>query len=135
MSTNNIDAHIARALEAFNDHNADGVADEFAEEGTFYDPPQDEKLTKPEFREYCKTLLEAFPDVRMEEDRAFVTPGGAAIEWTFSGTHEAPIGEIPPTGKRITLPGVSIITTSDDGITSWRDYWDQQNFVEKLGIA
>lgn len=136
MSAPDIPPPIARALEAFDNHDADGVAAEFAEEGTFYDPPQDEELTKEEFRAYCVEIFEAFPDVRVEEERVLTAPDGTtAVEWTFSGTHEGEIDGMPPTGESFALPGVSIITVSEDGITSWRDYWDQQTFAEQVGLA
>lgn len=29
---------------------------------------------------------------------------------------------------------MTVIDASEDGITSWRDYWDQQTFSEQLGL-
>lgn len=37
-----INPPIARVTEAFNNHDVDGYVAEFAEEGTSFDPPQDE---------------------------------------------------------------------------------------------
>lgn len=133
-TTADMNPAIARAVEAFNEHDADGVIAEFAEDGTFLDPVQDDKLTKAEFREYTTELLEAFPDVWVEEERVIASDTETAIEAVFHATHEGEFDGIPPTGEMIAVPFVSIITVSDDGITSWRDYWDQQTFAEQLGL-
>lgn len=136
MATTDMPAEIARAFEAFNDHDPDGVAAEFAEYWTFFDPPQDTELTKAELRAYCAELFEAFPDVEIEVDRIVVgTDGLTAVEWTFAGTHEGEIDGMPPTGNPFEMSGVSVIAVSDDAITSWRDYWDQQTFAEQVGLA
>lgn len=134
MPTIEMDPHIERALEAFNNHDVDGVVTEFDEDATFSDPPNDEPLGKAELPVYFEELFGAFPDVKVEVKQSFVSSDGAALEWTYTGTHEGSINDIPPTGEEITLPGVSIIAVSDDGITSWTDYWDQQQYAEQLGI-
>lgn len=133
-TTTGMNPAIARAVEAFNEHDTDGFVAEFAEEGTFLDPVQDSEVTKAELREYVDELLAAFPDVRTEQKRVISSGDETAVEATFYGTHEGEFDGVPPTGETIAVPFVSIITVSDDGIRSWRDYWDQQTFAEELGL-
>jgi steroid delta-isomerase-like uncharacterized protein len=135
MVTDGTDPHVRRALEAFDDHDADGVLAEFAEGGTFTDPLEEE-LAGEELREYCEDLFVAFPDLRLEEKRVMTSEGGAtAIECVYRGTHEGSMEGIPATGRSIAVPGVSVIATAEDGITYWRDYWDQEEFAEQLGLT
>lgn len=134
-TTTDLNPTIARALEAFNDQDVDGFVAEFAENGTFFDPLQDSELTKSELRDYTADVFEAFPDVHAEEERIVTTEDTTAIEWTIHGTHEGQFGDIPPTGETVALPGVSLIAVSEDGIRSWRDYFDQQTFTEQLGLT
>lgn len=133
-TTTDIHPAIARAAEAFNDHDVDGYVAEFAEEGTFLDPVQDDELTKAEIRGYVTKMLEAFPDVRIEEERVIASDDETAMEATFHATHKGEFDGIPPTGETVAVPFVSIITVSDNGITSWRDYWDQEAFAEQIGL-
>lgn len=133
-TTADMDPAIARAIEAFNEHDPDGFIAEFAEEGTFFDPVQDHELTKAEQGEYIAEVLEAFPDVQTEEKRIISSEDTTAVEAVFHATHEGEFDGIPPTGETIAVPFVSIITVSDDGIESWRDYWDQQTFAEQIGL-
>jgi hypothetical protein len=87
-TTTDIHPAIARAVEAFNDHDADGFVAEFADDGTFVDPVKDDGLTKAELREYMTDLLEAFPDVRVEEERVIASGSETAVESMFHATHE-----------------------------------------------
>lgn len=132
-TTTDMNPAIARATEAFNDHDIDGYITEFADDATFTDPVQ-EGLEKAETREYMAELVEAFPDVRVEPKRIISSGNETAIEWSFHGTQEGEFNGIPPTGETVDAPFVSIITVSDDGITSWTDYWDQMELAEQLGL-
>lgn len=136
--TNQLNPHIARAIRGFNDHDADAFFAEFADDCWFLDPPQEHKLRGDEIREYMAGAMEAFPDVNwdFDEDGAMVAPDGTtAMEWTYYATHEAEYEGIPATHESCELPGVTVITVSDEGITSWRNYWDQQDLAEQLGLA
>jgi steroid delta-isomerase-like uncharacterized protein len=130
-----MDPEIERAVEAFNDHDADRLMDEMAEGATFTDPLED-NITGAGLHEYTAEIFEGFPDVRLEVDRVITGENGVtAIEGTYVGTHEGPLEGIPPTGNSVVVPTVTVIDVSADGITSWRDYWDQQTFSEQLGLT
>jgi len=135
MADPDLDRHVERALATFNDHDIDGHMEAFAEGATFLDPVLDEPVSGEDHREYLLDVVEAFPDIRQEEARVIAAGEVTAMESTFAGTHEGPIEGIPPTGNAVEVPLASVITVSDDGITSWRDYWDQQVFREQLGLT
>lgn len=136
MSKTDIDPHIERVFEAFDNQNAEDAVAEFAEDGVFVETADDEKFSKDEFREYlCDRVFVGFPDYTVVEKRVMSTYDWATvIEYTFQATHEGPLGDIPPTGNTVTLPIVAVITVSDDGVTSWRDYTNSQRFAEQVGI-
>lgn len=130
--TTDMNPAIARAVEAFNDHDVDGFVAEMAADMTFTDPIH-EGLDKDETREYMVEFLEAFPDVHLEPERVISSDSETAIEWTFQATHEGEFAGIPATGETVEATFVSIITVSDGGITSWTDYWDRLAFAEQVG--
>lgn len=33
------------------------------------------------------------------------------------------------------MPLASVVTVSEDGITDWRDYWNEQAFRQQLGLT
>jgi steroid delta-isomerase-like uncharacterized protein len=109
--------------------------DEMAKEATFTDPLE-ENVSGAELREYTVEIFEAFPDVRLEVKRVISADDGVvAIEGVYVGTHEGVLDGIPPTGNNVVIPTMTVIDVSQDGITSWRDYWDQQEFSEQLGLT
>jgi len=135
MVDSDMDPHIERAFEAFNDHDADRLMDEMAEDATFTDPLEAD-LSGPELREYTAGIFEAFPDIRLEVKRVVSSEDGVvAVECDYVGTHEGSLEGVPPTGNSVRVPSMTVIDVSDDGITSWRDYWDQQTFSEQLGLT
>lgn len=79
-TTTDMHPSIVRAIEAFNDHDADGVVDEFTEEGTFLDPLQDEELSRAERPGYTTEVFEGFPDVRIEVHRSLTADDATAVE-------------------------------------------------------
>lgn len=132
--TTDVDPTVARAMDAFNDHDTERLMAEFAEDVTFSDPFQDE-LNKAELRAFTDEVFEAFPDVRYEQHRVISgSEGATAVEVTIHATHEGEFDGIPPTGQTVALPGVTIVEVSENGITSWRDYFDKQSFAEQLGL-
>lgn len=135
MAGDELDRRIERALETFNSDEMDDHMAQFADGATFLDPVLDEPVSGAEHRAYLVDVVEAFPDIHQEVDRVASAAGPTVIESTFSGTHEGPIEGIPPTGNTVEVPLVSVITVSEEGITAWRDYWDQQTFREQLGLT
>lgn len=138
MSAPNKEIHpsVRRFIDAFNDQDVDALMAEFADGGTLLDPFLDEEITGAELREYNAQAFEAFPDVHLEVERSLTgSDGTTMIEWTLSATHKGEFEGLPPTGNAFTLSGSSIATASDDGITYWRDYYDQQTLAEQLGLT
>lgn len=127
--------HIERAIEAFNDHDVDRLMDEMAKDATFTDPLE-EDASGADLRESTAEIFVAFPDVRLEVKRVISSDNSVvAIECDYVGTHKGSLEGIPPTGNSVRVPSMTVIDVSDDGITSWRDYWEQQTFSEQLGLT
>ncbi|WP_336517107.1 ester cyclase [Pollutibacter soli] len=54
--------------------------------------------------------------------------------WSFTGTHTGDFAGIKPTGKRITVEGVTIARMVNGKITEERDYADDLGLMQKLGV-
>ncbi|MFB6106368.1 MAG: ester cyclase [Halobacteriaceae archaeon] len=135
MADPDLPARVERALATFNEGDLDGHMDLFAPGGTFRDPVLDDPVSGDAHRAYLHDVYEAFPDIHQEAERAVTGDGRVAFESTFTGTHEGPIEGIPPTGASVSVPLASVVEFTDDGITDWRDYWDQSTFRAQLGLT
>jgi ketosteroid isomerase-like protein len=83
---------------------------------------------------------DAFSDVELEVRVVAVEPGHGCAEWVASATHSGPyvVDErttIPPTGRRVTLRGVSVAEFEGGRIRTFRHYWDEIDLELGLGVV
>jgi steroid delta-isomerase-like uncharacterized protein len=50
----------------------------------------------------------AFPDAKIVVEATIAEADKVVIRWSGSATHKGPFLDIPPTGKRVTLEGITI---------------------------
>ena len=93
---------------------------------------------KKEVEGFYITLMSAFPDLKYTVDNVLATDDVAAVEWTFSGTHQ---GAFPPfesygaTGRKVELSGATFCDFRDGKIAAERIHADYGTLVEQLGIT
>jgi hypothetical protein len=80
----------------------------------------------------------AFSEVELAADAAVVEDRGYA-EWIVTARHTGslPVDEeivIAPTGRRVTIRGVTVAEFSGDRICSFRQYWDELALLEGLRV-
>jgi predicted ester cyclase len=89
-------------------------------------------------RQVTEALWSAFPDGIFSFAGRVLTGDAAAVELLFTGTNTGPLvtpnGEIPPTGKSVTIRSASIIRFRDGLIASEHAYTDQLDFMTQLGL-
>ena len=91
-------------------------------------------------REYVGRFREAFPDGRHTIDRAVESGGQVAVEGRWTGTHTGafttPEGEVPPTGRTVTMPFALFVDGDLDGHQGRRAaiYMDQMAMAAQLGL-
>jgi steroid delta-isomerase-like uncharacterized protein len=85
-------------------------------------------------REYYSALLGAFSDCEFIVEDSFEDQGRIAKRWVFRGTHTGELNGIAPTGKRITLAGVTLARMADGKIVEERDFADELGLLQQLGV-
>jgi steroid delta-isomerase-like uncharacterized protein len=85
-----------------------------------------------------RTMLEkywrAFPDLKFNILRTLVDGSTIAILWIGEGTHEGTIMNIPPTGHKVQVRGVSILEVQDDLVVSGQYIWDMAGMLRHMGL-
>jgi len=77
----------------------------------------------------------AFPDARWEIHEIAATGDTVMTRWTGSGTHKAPLGPIPPTGKFVKVTGLAFQRVRDGKITETWVSWDALGLMQQLGVV
>lgn len=122
--------------EAFNQGNL-GVIDElFAADYVMHDPAFPMEVKGPEgFKMWAGAMLEPFftdSDIRVCDTVA--ADDQVAVRWQWSGHHTGEFGGVSPTGRKISITGISIHRFADGKfVESWVSY-DSLGMMEQLTI-
>lgn len=87
-------------------------------------------------REDVERYVGAFTDVETEIGDLIAEGDRVVIWWTTTGTHTGPYGDIAPepTGERITMEGVDIVTVADGLIVAVQSFWDAAAVYRQFGL-
>ncbi len=86
-------------------------------------------------RALLRGLLEGFPDFRAEIERLHHSDDAVAAEIRISGTHRGPWAGIPPTGRRIDVPLLSLFMFDGDKLECEKVYFDMATLMRQLGVV
>lgn len=127
---------LARAYtSAWNDHDGPTVAALVS--GSYADPTLSEPLRGDELAAMVDALCAAFPDLRFEQSAPLlVAEDQMVLQWRMRGTNSGtPLPGAPaPTGGKVDLPGVDVVTLSNGRIVDVVGYFDQKTFLEQVGL-
>jgi steroid delta-isomerase-like uncharacterized protein len=130
-----------QAVEDFNAHNIDGVADYYSAEAILHDPQYPEPLHGREaIRATYEQMIESFPDMRVEIESRYATEGRIMYQLRLIGTNHGPLpspeGELPPTGESIDVPVAVFADIDADGrFMEVRRYYDVALMMQQLGLV
>lgn len=107
--------------------------DEFFAATHLFRAPGGPPLNFEGHRQMIAHFQSAFPDGRNASDELLADGDKVVQRWTYRGTHRGSFQGIPPTGKQVTLTGISI-WRFDDGkiVESWHEL-DTLGFMQQLG--
>ncbi|NMO93661.1 nuclear transport factor 2 family protein, partial [Actinomycetospora sp. TBRC 11914] len=88
---------------------------------------------------FFRLWQESFPDNRCRAVRAVGGESGGLMEAVFEGTHtetlHAPSGDVPATGRRVSVPFVNVCEFSGERMTYFALYFDQVELLTQLGLV
>jgi ketosteroid isomerase-like protein len=81
---------------------------------------------------------DAFTEIALMVEPLDVSGDRACVEWVASAVHTGALeGEertIAPTGRRVTLRGVTVAEFEGSQIRAFRHYWDEAELLDGLGL-
>ena len=122
-------------VDAWNAHDVERLVEFFAPDYIGFDVAQAAPVCGLEgisgsFQRY----LDAFPDLHFTPDQIVIEGDQVILAWTASGTHQGKFMHIPPTGRYVTVKGVSILTFSGNKIVRGQYIWDVAGLLRALGL-
>ena len=85
-------------------------------------------------RSMLENYWQAFPDLEFTLIDAVVQDSRLAIVWMAEGTHQGPIMNIPATGRRVAVRGVSILDVENGLIVRGQYIWDLAGMLRHMGL-
>lgn len=127
------------SVERWNAHDEQGWSALFADNATLTGPGG-VRGSGPEIVSMFYGLWQhSFPDNQVRVNRLVAEEGQAVNEAVFEGTHtetlSAPGGEVPATGRSVTIPFVNVCEVSGDRFTDFVLYFDQVELMTQLGVV
>ena len=85
--------------------------------------------------EYASRVRVAIPDLRVERmARRVGDQAHACLPWRAAGTHTGQLGDLPASGRAVTLHGVHYIELADGRIRRARGFFDLYGVATQLGF-
>ena len=132
--TTNTEQFVESLWAAWNSHDWERTSPFYADECIMEDIPSKICHGKDELEAYYKYLLVGYPDLHFEAKMSFGNDNQIATEWMMSGTHTGNTARFKATGKKFSVPGVSILEIRSGKIIRETDYWDMNSLSQQLGL-
>ncbi len=114
-----------------------GVIDEFVAPGYIgYDPAESEPIRGPAgFRANVEKYLAGFPGGAITVDDQIAEGDKVATRWTGRGTHTGEIAGIAPTGRDVTVSGLTLSRLENGMVVEEWTTWDTLGMLIQLGAV
>ena len=132
---------VTRALAALNAHDAAGFAATFSHDAIVYTPAAPGPLQGREAIEQdTRGWISAMPDMTLELEELLEDGSTNVLRLMFVGTHTGPLsmpaGEVPATGRRVSVPMAVFDRIGEDGLTAEEHrYLDIMGLAQQLGLV
>jgi steroid delta-isomerase-like uncharacterized protein len=133
-------ADLARRVhEAWNERKFDEIAELTAPDSTITIVGSGDTFEGIEgSRAYNEMWAAGFPDARVTVDRVIESGDYVVVEFTGQGTHTGTLrtsmGDIPATGRSLTLQLCDVMEIRDGMIQGQRTYFDTGSMMAQLGL-
>jgi predicted ester cyclase len=81
-----------------------------------------------------KIYRTAFPDLQFTVDEQVAEGDKVMTRWSAKGTHRGDLAGIPPTGKSVSVTGISIDRIAGGKIVETWGIFDQFGMLQQLGV-
>ena len=80
-------------------------------------------------------LRTAFPDMVLSIESVILEEDIVVVRWNMAGTHNGPLLAAAPTGRKISITGISQLRFDNGQVVEEWTNWDALGMLEQLGLA
>ena len=128
-----------KGTATFNAHDIDGFAKVLADDAVFRAPGGMRGNGKEACAAFFGSWFADFPDAHVDVQAVHFIGDVAVEEGTFTGTQKgilrSPVGDIPPTGRRVEVDYIQVLRFRDGKHASFNLMFDQLTMLEQLGLV
>ena len=128
---------IARYLteEVFNKGNLEAIDTIISADFTHHDPNTREFSSGPSgYKKFIQGYRKAFPDLQITIQQQIAEGDLVVDRWIGQGTHQGELMGIAPTGKQVSITGMTIHRIADGKIVETWNNFDSLSMVQQLGM-
>lgn len=132
--------HKATARRLFEDvlsaGNFDAIPEIFHPDYHDHDPANEQDTRGLDgVRQETSGYRSAFADLRVTVEDQLADGDLVATRWTTRGTQQGDLGDIKPSGKQMTITGITIHRFMDGKIREGWWNWDALGMMQQLGVS
>jgi predicted ester cyclase len=128
-----------KGTDTFNAHDLDGFAEVLVDDVVFQAPGGLRGEGKQACLEFYGGWMSAFPDAHVDVHDVYFVDDVAVEEGTFTGTQRGVLhgatGDIPPTGKSVSVDYIQVLRFRDGKHASFNLVFDRLAMLEQLGLV
>ena len=87
------------------------------------------------YKENVTSTRTSFPDFNVSIDDLIITGDKVVMRWTITGTNTGPLGDLPPTGKKFKVSGVTIGHVVDGKTREAWMFYNEVLSLSQLGFT
>jgi steroid delta-isomerase-like uncharacterized protein len=122
--------------EGFNEGRLEALDDAMSDDFRTHDPqvPSDERGPAAA-KAVIRTYRGAFPDLRMTIDDVVEQRDRVVLRWTATGTHDGEFNGLAPTGRKVTVTGMTLQRIAGNRVAEAWSNWDTLGLLQQIGAS
>lgn len=125
---------VEKLFKAWNSPDIQQVLDMYHEDFVREDLGNHRLYSKEKLAETVQAYRTGIPDIRYVVEKMVGCGNQVTVCWRASGHHGGKIMNIPPTGKPVSITGVSVIEITDGRVSKVWYQWDQAGMLRQIGL-
>jgi steroid delta-isomerase-like uncharacterized protein len=124
---------VRRFVEEFWNQKNPSAADELMAADVLIQMPTGEVVNLDGLKGFAEMWRGSFPDWNSTFEELIAEGDRVAERWTGRGTHQGELQGIPPTGRRVEVPGSVFYRIADGEIVEFRGQLDMMSLMQQIG--